>query len=230
MITTILLDAGGVILDETEHEKIRADIITGLLSELNAGYSLERYYQDVNIAVDCHVPRVYEFVIWRNTKDPVKYFKISDEYKKMFSLINPPLVLMKGIKELLTEISRNYRINIAGQYGRQILDLLENNGLIDFFETRITQDDFHLTKPDPRFYDLVLKRIGRAAGECIMIGDRIDKDVIPARLAGLKTIRMRTGLHVNQEPRIYEEYPDEEANDLSEISGKIEKIAKEERS
>jgi ribonucleotide monophosphatase NagD (HAD superfamily) len=41
-----------------------------------------------------------------------------------------------------------------------------------------------------------------------MIGDRIDKDIIPAKAIGMKTIRIRTGIHKNQEPRIPEEIPD----------------------
>jgi ribonucleotide monophosphatase NagD (HAD superfamily) len=31
-----------------------------------------------------------------------------------------------------------------------------------------------------------------------MIGDRIDKDVIPAKLTGMKTVRVKVGLHKTQ--------------------------------
>jgi HAD superfamily hydrolase (TIGR01549 family) len=227
MITTILLDAGGVILDEADHEKIRADIITALLAELDDSYSLERYERDVKLAVDCYVSQVYELVIWRNTKDPDKYLRIRNEYKKIFSQINPPLILMNGIHELLADLSKNFKINIAGQYGKNIFVLLKENGLLEFFETMITQDDFLETKPDPRYYEKILKRIGKTSSECIMIGDRVDKDVIPAKQVGMRTIRMRIGLHANQEPRLYEEFPDEEVRRLSEIPGMIAKIIKE---
>ena len=45
---------------------------------------------------------------------------------------------------------------------------------------------------------------------CIMAGDRIDKDVIPAKQLGMKTIRVRVGLHKGQQPRTPDEIPDAE--------------------
>jgi len=38
-ITTVLLDAGGIILDESDHERVRADIIVETLRETIPGYS-----------------------------------------------------------------------------------------------------------------------------------------------------------------------------------------------
>jgi len=50
-----------------------------------------------------------------------------------------------------------------------------------------------------------------------MIGDRMDKDIIHAKMVGMKTIRVKTGKHKNQEPRIFEEKPDLTVNKLEEI-------------
>jgi len=55
-----------------------------------------------------------------------------------------------------------------------------------------------------------------------MVGDRIDKDIIPAKMVGMKTIRIKIGIYKNQEPRIPEEIPDLTVNKIEEI--KIETI------
>jgi ribonucleotide monophosphatase NagD (HAD superfamily) len=55
-----------------------------------------------------------------------------------------------------------------------------------------------------------------------MVGDRIDKDIIPAKMVGMKTIRVKTGIHKNQKPRIPEEIPDLTVNEIEEIT--MEKI------
>ena len=55
-----------------------------------------------------------------------------------------------------------------------------------------------------------------------MVGDRIDKDIIPAKMVGMKTIRVKTGIHKNQEPRIPNEIPDLTVNKIEEIT--MEKI------
>jgi ribonucleotide monophosphatase NagD (HAD superfamily) len=54
-----------------------------------------------------------------------------------------------------------------------------------------------------------------------MVGDRIDKDIIPAKQLGMKTIRVRWGLHRNQNPRSDEEHPDIELNSVVGLAKSI---------
>ena len=51
-----------------------------------------------------------------------------------------------------------------------------------------------------------------------MIGDRIDKDIIPANVIGMKTIRLKTGIHKDQKPRIPIEIPNLEIDSFDEIT------------
>ncbi|KPL04561.1 MAG: hypothetical protein AMJ90_00520, partial [candidate division Zixibacteria bacterium SM23_73_2] len=59
-ITTVLLDAGGIILDESDHERVRADIIVETLRETIPGYSKSDYHSDVEEAIILFAPRVYQ--------------------------------------------------------------------------------------------------------------------------------------------------------------------------
>jgi FMN phosphatase YigB (HAD superfamily) len=102
------------------------------------------------------------------------------------------------------------RLGIAGQYPRAILDTLDAEGLLEHFEWPLVREDFPLTKPDPRFYEMTARACGVDPADCIMVGDRIDKDVVPARAVGMRTIRIRVGVHAVQEARIPEEMPDVE--------------------
>ena len=70
--------------------------------------------------------------------------------------------------------------------------------------------DFKITKPDPRYLEQITRKIGALPDECIMVGDRIDKDIIPAKQLGMKTILLRTGIHKYQKPRVPFEIPDKE--------------------
>ena len=47
--------------------------------------------------------------------------------------------------------------------------------------------------PDPEIFKLALERAGCALSEAVMIGDRLDNDIRPARLRGWKTIRVAQG-------------------------------------
>lgn len=222
--TTVLLDAGGVILDESEHEQIRAEIAVGVLNTIVPEYSLRHYYSDVEEAVNCFCPSVYQYVFWKALNRDMSLFdRLYASYLAEWKKRKPPLKLTYGLEAELKAISEDFKIGIAGQYGQELLQLLEQHSILECFTYRLTQDDLATTKPDLRFYESIVKRSGLDPKECVMVGDRIDKDVIPAKLLGMKTILIRVGLHINQQPRIPFEVPDAE---LTSISGLAEAILK----
>ena len=79
---------------------------------------------------------------------------------------------------------------------------LEREGLADFF-TR----DLDLPPAD-----------------CIFVGDRLDRDIAPARAAGMATIQFRTGRWRKQRPRSDAETPDEVVTDVAELEAAIKRL------
>ena len=63
-------------------------------------------------------------------------------------------------------------------------------------------------KPDPAIFDLALRHAGCAASEPVMIGDRLDNDIRPARLLGWRTMRVLQGPGRFQSPRDSWDEPD----------------------
>ena len=92
----------------------------------------------------------------------------------------------------------------------------------------MTQDDFSVTKPDPRYYEQIVKAFGVDPQLCIMVGDRIDNDIIPAKQLGMRTILIRVGLHKNQQPRNPFEIPDLELDGVVGLAAAVQKLAKQE--
>lgn len=225
MCKNVFLDAGGVILDETEHEQIRAALAVSLLDKQNSTYSIADYWDDVDEAVHIYVPQVYEYVFWKHTGEYESFGKLYIEYKTLCNQLSPGLKLMHGISEVLPKLSRSYHLGVAGQYGKELITLLEEKDLVEYFKYTATQDDFLLTKPDPRYFEQILDKAGVEASESVMIGDRIDKDVIPAQQVGMKTIRIKTGLHRNQVARIPIEIADIEIDTIFEIEDALKAIA-----
>mgnify|MGYP003339261837 CR=1 FL=1 len=79
---------------------------------------------------------------------------------------------------------------------------LEREGLADFF----TRD------------------LDLPAADCIFVGDRLDRDIAPARAAGMATIQFRTGRWRKQRPRTEAETPDEVVTDVAELEAAILKL------
>lgn len=230
-ITTVLLDAGGVIVDESEQEVIRAQIIVEVLSAIVPGYSISRYQSDIEGAVRVFCPSAYQYVFRKHLKNDRSLFdKVYALHLDKWRQRKPPLKLSFGLEREVKAISRHFKIGIAGQYGREILNLLEDRSILDCFVYRLTQDDFPITKPDPRYYEQIVEACGVQPQECIMVGDRIDKDVVPAKQLGMKTILIRTGLHRNQQPRIPFEVPDAELEGVPGLAAAVQRVAEQERS
>jgi ribonucleotide monophosphatase NagD (HAD superfamily) len=60
-----------------------------------------------------------------------------------------------------------------------------------------------------------------------MVGDRIDNDIVPAHLLGMRTVLIRTGRHREQQPRTWEERPDADVEDAAGILRAIEALLEE---
>ena len=150
-------------------------------------------------------------MFWNHTRpDAGRFDAMWTRARERYAEIRPDLRIMPGIADELPALAASFRVGIAGQYGGNLLEALEQAGLVDCLAWRFTQDDFDITKPDPRYLLRIADACGVEPTGCIMVGDRIDKDVVPARQVGMATILVRGGLHLHQQPRLPEEVPDAE--------------------
>lgn len=65
---------------------------------------------------------------------------------------------------------------------------LEWGNLGDFGYALITDyETMHASKPNPQYYREIAARVECAPDECVMIGNDVAQDILPARRAGMKT-------------------------------------------
>ena len=64
-----------------------------------------------------------------------------------------------------------------------------------------------VAKPDRRIFDIALERSGCKPENAVMIGDRVDNDILPAKAVGMKTVLVGQGLSSLSE----EKYQDRDA-------------------
>jgi beta-phosphoglucomutase-like phosphatase (HAD superfamily) len=62
---------------------------------------------------------------------------------------------------------------------------------------------------------------GVPPADCILVADRLDRDIAPAKELGMATIRFRTGRYRKQKPRSPAEFPDAEVTDMAELEAAI---------
>lgn len=97
--------------------------------------------------------------------------------------------LLGGAREFLDELKRRGRVWLitngtpAAQYGR-----LEAVGLQNFFDGVFVSDEIGFAKPDRRFFEYALARIGAPREACLVIGDSLSSDIAGANNAGIECI------------------------------------------
>ncbi len=70
---------------------------------------------------------------------------------------------------------------------------LEMAGLSFFFPILVSPDLSGAAKPDPASFLLALERLGTGAGETVLVGDSIRRDIEPAQKQGMVTVYARYG-------------------------------------
>jgi FMN phosphatase YigB (HAD superfamily) len=84
-----------------------------------------------------------------------------------------------------------YFVGVAGNVGWDLAPFLADCGVeVDFVATSHT---LGVEKPSPEFFERLVAAAGVRAGEVAYVGDRIDNDVLPAKLAGMLAVFLRRG-------------------------------------
>jgi HAD superfamily hydrolase (TIGR01509 family) len=96
--------------------------------------------------------------------------------------------VLRGIGDVLAKLSGAYRLAVAANQPEVCRQALEAAGLLKFFKVVGISDERGLSKPSPAFFEMLLKEAGCAPSEGIMVGDRIDNDIAPAKRLGMRTI------------------------------------------
>ncbi|OAI39124.1 hypothetical protein AYO38_08130 [bacterium SCGC AG-212-C10] len=125
--------------------------------------------------------------------------------------------------ELLQDLhGRGLRLGLAANQPATVIAKLEAHGIAQLFSHREVSGHHGYRKPDVRLFLRACEDLEVTPEECIMVGDRIDNDIAPARLLGMRTVLFRTGRHIPQRPRSLDELPEAEVRDVDALRGAIE--------
>ena len=70
---------------------------------------------------------------------------------------------------------------------------MERDELVGYFQVWGVSDDLGMQKPDPALFTHVLRTAAVAPERAVMVGDRLDYDIRPARDAGMRAIWVLRG-------------------------------------
>lgn len=74
------------------------------------------------------------------------------------------------------------------------------------FSVYTTYENYHFCKPNPKYYEELLEKLGLCPKECIMVGNDVEEDMIPATSLGMQVFLLTEHL-INKKDRDISVYP-----------------------
>lgn len=128
-----------------------------------------------------------------------------------------------GAKNLIETMSKYHELGIMSNQPKEAIEPLRNANILSLFN-RVVIPSIKIKKSPEKSLFEGINFTGFPASRCIMIGDRLDIDILPANKLGMKTIRFTDSLFHMQSAKIKLEIPTYTIKKLEEIPNVIKDI------
>jgi HAD superfamily hydrolase (TIGR01662 family) len=131
----------------------------------------------------------------------------------------------ENANSILERLYKVYNIGVIANQSAGTVDRLTEYGLMKYIRSVLSSTEEGLAKPDIRLYRRAIEKNNCKAGEAVMIGDRLDNDIYPAKKIGMKTVWVKQGFGRVQIPKSKDYEPDYTIEDLGELINLLEQYA-----
>lgn len=119
-------------------------------------------------------------------------------------------------------LSEKYKIGIIANQPLGTQERLNKMKIDKYISLVISSAEEKVSKPDLKIFQLALDRADCLPNNAVMVGDRIDNDIVPAKAVGMRTIWIKQGLGGLAIPQNESETADLTVKNISEICGHLE--------
>ena len=102
-------------------------------------------------------------------------------------------ILYSDAAKCLEILSGRYKIGIIANQSLGTKERLEQHGILQYIDLVIASAEEGVAKPDKRIFEIALNRSNCKPDEAVMVGDRIDNDIVPAKRMGMHTVWIKQG-------------------------------------
>ena len=204
MIRWLFFDVGYTLADETAVWKRRCMEQASMPEASALGLTAEALWRDIEEASRQYRPQFRSVI--------EKYgFPQAAPYRGEAEILYP------DARSVLERLSKAYSLGVIANQAQGLRDRLAQWGIASYFSAVASSWEAGVMKPDPALFRYALAQAGCQAQEAVMIGDRLDNDIFPAKALGMTTVWIRQGFGGLQTPRGPEYTPDKTVCSLTEL-------------
>lgn len=198
-IEWLFLDVGSTLVDESKVYEYRMRTVAR-----HAGVTYEYVY---NTAMEFYK---------QNKKGDLEIMKLLNVEKPKWKFEYE--VLYEDAEECLKNLSSKYKIGVIANQSLGTADRLEQFGILKYIDLVVASAEEGVAKPNKEIFEIAWDRAGCRPEQSVMIGDRIDNDIVPAKKLGMKTIWIKQGFGKYWNITNEEEKADYVVSNLTELS------------
>lgn len=194
----LFFDLGATLVDESDVYKSRCE------------FAIRR----LNIEADEFMNKIYEMA--KISPTPIR--TAAREYGVTLPEWDNSLEkLYEAVSEVLSALHGKYKLGIIANQSLGTQERIDNWGIGKYFDVVMASAEAGCAKPDPKIFTTALEKAGCEPSEAVMIGDRLDNDIIPAKRLGMKTVWVRQGYAVYQSIDEEDKRPDYIVDSIEEL-------------
>lgn len=212
-IEWIFLDLGWTLVDETRAHRARLRGVCERVGEFGLRHSVDELMELCEQAATDFAPSPFRAMLARLdlTEEQRRSVVSAVRYVKELEELYP------GVPEMLETLSRKFRLGIIANQSEGTEKRLSEWDIRDHFSIVLASAELGLSKPDSRIFGAAVSRAGCAPEGVLMVGDRLDNDIGPAKSQGCMTMRVLQGYSRFQTPRRAAEIPDLTISSIREL-------------
>ena len=116
--------------------------------------------------------------------------------------------LYPNARNILERLHKRFKLGIIANQVLGTAQRLKEFGIISCFDLITASAEEGVSKPNLEIFEIALQRAGCKPTNAIMVGDRLDNDIIPAQQIGMTTIWVRQGWGGMGNPLLIDMKPD----------------------
>lgn len=113
--------------------------------------------------------------------------------------------------------NKGYKLGVIANQPLGTEQRLQTWGLLHYFDVIAASAELGVTKPDARIFEKAFELAGCTADDAVMVGDRLDNDMIPAKSLGMQTVWIRKGISAKQNLALGNGFADWAIDNLSDL-------------
>lgn len=103
------------------------------------------------------------------------------------------------IKPILKSLKLSSKIGLVSNFYGNVKAVCKSLEIDSYFDVIVDSTELKISKPDPKIFDVAIEMLKSTPERTVVIGDSYDRDIVPAKKLGCKTVWLKGKSWKNEE-------------------------------